>query len=69
MNHRYISSSEVARILHVSPKTVSRWARQGHLPHMRTLGGHRRFPKHEIEAMAERLAGIQPPRPLASVPR
>ena len=43
MNHRYITTSDVARMLHVSPKTVSRWATEGRLPFIRTLGGHRRF--------------------------
>lgn len=55
MNHRYIASSDVARILHVSPKTVSRWARDGRRPFIRTLGGHRRYPKVEIEALARTL--------------
>lgn len=57
MKHRYIASSDVARILHVSPKTVSRWARDGQLPFIRTLGGHRRFPKVEIEQIAMSLGG------------
>ena len=29
---RYLRTAEVADILHVSPKTVSRWAKQGKLP-------------------------------------
>jgi excisionase family DNA binding protein len=57
MNHRWIASSDVARILHVSPKTVSRWARDGRLPFIRTLGGHRRYPKVEIERLALSLGG------------
>ena len=28
----YLRSSEVASLLHVSPKTVSRWAKEGKLP-------------------------------------
>lgn len=51
---RYIKTAEVAEILRVSPKTVSRWAKDGKLPHLITLGGHRRFPKGEIEALANR---------------
>lgn len=57
MNHRYIATSDVARMLHVSPKTVSRWAKEGRLPCIRTLGGHRRYPKSEIERLAQTLAG------------
>jgi excisionase family DNA binding protein len=37
-------AAEVADILHVSPKAVSRWAKEGKLPFLRTLGGHRRYP-------------------------
>ena len=49
---RYLRTAEVARILHVSPKTVTRWAKDGKLPHSRTLGGHRRFPAEAIEKVA-----------------
>jgi excisionase family DNA binding protein len=51
----YITSGEVARILRVSPKTVARWAKEGKLPHLVTLGGHRRFPAGPIHALARRL--------------
>lgn len=55
----YLRSSEVADLLHVSPKTVSRWAKEGKLPYRRTLGGHRRFPIEGIRALAGTLAGDQ----------
>ena len=42
---RYLTTGQAAAILHVSPKTVSAWAKQGRLPILRTLGGHRRFPE------------------------
>jgi excisionase family DNA binding protein len=51
---RYLRASEAASILHVSPKTVSRWAREGKLGHVVTLGGHRRFYRVEIERLAEK---------------
>jgi excisionase family DNA binding protein len=51
----YLRTSEVAGLLHVSPKTVSRWAQEGKLPFLRTLGGHRRYPDTEIRALAEEL--------------
>ncbi len=60
MNHRYIASSDVARMMPVSPKTVSRWAKEGRLPFIRTLGGHRRYPKIEIERLAQSLASTTP---------
>ncbi|HWD08380.1 MAG TPA: helix-turn-helix domain-containing protein [Actinomycetota bacterium] len=54
--NEYLLAAQVARLLHVSPKTVSRWAKEGKLPYVRTLGGHRRFPGAPIRELAERLA-------------
>jgi excisionase family DNA binding protein len=51
----YIRTAEAAKILRVSPKTVSRWAKEGRLPHVVTLGGHRRFPAAAIRQLADRL--------------
>jgi excisionase family DNA binding protein len=45
----------VAAILHVSPKTVSRWAKEGKLPFMRTLRGHRRYPEAKIRELLVEL--------------
>ena len=53
---KYLRTSQVAELLHVSPKTVSRWAQEGRLPYLRTLGGHRRFPDQEIRALLETLS-------------
>jgi excisionase family DNA binding protein len=52
---RYLRAAQVAELLHVSPKTVSRWAKEGRLPFTRTLGAHRRYP----EAAIRELAGQQ----------
>jgi excisionase family DNA binding protein len=46
-----MTPSEVARIFRVDPKTVSRWAARGVLPSTRTLGGHRRFRRSDVEAL------------------
>ena len=51
----YLHTAEVADVLHVSPKTVSRWAKEGKLPFLKTLGGHRRYPEAEIRELAEEL--------------
>jgi len=48
----YLRTAEVAALFHVSPKTVSRWAKEGKLPYRRTLGGHRRFPAQTVRALA-----------------
>jgi excisionase family DNA binding protein len=52
---RYLRSAEVAEILHVAPKTVSRWAKEGKLPFLKTLGGHRRYPEAQIRELANQL--------------
>ena len=52
---RYLHPAEVADLLHVSPKTVSRWAKEGKLPFLKTLGGHRRYPAAEIRQLADEL--------------
>ncbi len=54
---RYLRAAEVAAILQVSSKTVSRWAKEGKLP--KTLGGHRRYPAAEIRQLAAELQ-VQP---------
>ena len=51
----YLRAAQVADILYVSPKTVSRWAKEGKLPFMKTLGGHRRYPAAKIRELAEEL--------------
>ena len=51
----YLRTAQVADILFVSPKTVSRWAKEGKLPFLKTLGGHRRYPEAEIRGLAEEL--------------
>src|SRR2546423_15047364 len=56
-NNDYLRTADVARVLHVSTKTVSRWANDKKLPYMRTLGGHRRYPAQAIQQLAEGLIG------------
>jgi excisionase family DNA binding protein len=55
----YLRVGEAAEILHVSPKTVCRWAMDGKLPFQRTLGGHRRYPEQVIRELAASLQ-VQP---------
>jgi excisionase family DNA binding protein len=40
-----LTPAEVATMFRVDPKTVTRWAKAGKLTSIRTLGGHRRFPR------------------------
>jgi excisionase family DNA binding protein len=51
----FLHTHEVAALLHVSPKTITRWAKDGKLPCVMTLGGHRRFPADAIRALADSL--------------
>lgn len=50
---------EVAAVYRVDPKTVSRWADQGLLDSIHTLGGHRRIP---LAAMQKALRDGYSPR-------
>jgi excisionase family DNA binding protein len=52
----FLYPAQVADILHVSPKTIARWAKDGRLPFQRTLGGHRRYPEPAIRELAASLA-------------
>lgn len=56
----YLSAGEAARMLRVSPKTVSRWADKGLIPCMVTLGGHRRFLRSTVEAIGRDIYGSEP---------
>ena len=50
-----LTPAEVAAMFRVNPKTVTRWARAGKISAIRTLGGHRRFRKIEIEALLKEV--------------
>jgi excisionase family DNA binding protein len=51
----WLRAAEAAALLHVSPKTISRWAKDGRLPFRRTLGGHRRYDPQQIQALVRAL--------------
>ena len=44
-----LTPREVAELFGVDPKTVTRWAKAGKLTSIRTLCGHRRFRKSEVD--------------------
>jgi len=48
-----LTPSEVAVMFRVDPKTVTRWARAGRLPAIRTIGGHRRLRASEVQRCLE----------------
>lgn len=53
VERKLLTPGEVARMLRVDPKTVTRWASQGRIQSVRTPGGHRRFYAAEIMGIAE----------------
>ena len=46
-----LTPAEVASMFRVDPKTVTRWAKAGKLTAIRTLGGHRRYRRSEVQAL------------------
>ncbi len=46
-----MTPAEVAGMFRVTVKTVAKWAAAGKLTECRTLGGHRRFDRAEVEAL------------------
>ena len=54
----FLTSGQAGRILGVSPKTVNRWATEGRIPCVVTLGGHRRFRAEVIRGIAQSM-GIE----------
>lgn len=56
-NDDLMTPGEVAAAFRVDPKTVTRWAQAGKLSSVRTLGGHRRFKRGEVEQL---LKGVAP---------
>ena len=55
-----LTPAGVAAILHVDPKTVTRWAAAGKLAAVRTPGGHRRYLRSEVLAL---VSGLHPDHP------
>lgn len=58
MTSELMLPAEVAEVFRVDPKTVTRWTKAGKLTCIRTLGGHRRYHRTEVEAL--RRAQFEP---------
>lgn len=52
----FLRAAEAAERLHISPKTLARWAKDGRIPSVRTPGGHRRYDPAVIAKWEARLA-------------
>jgi excisionase family DNA binding protein len=61
--NRLLTPAEVAALFRVDPKTVTRWAQQGKLNSIRTLGGHRRYSEAEIQAFLDGAHRVPRPTP------
>lgn len=55
---RLLTITEAAALLGVNQKTLRRWADGGRVPHVRTLGGQRRF-ETVVIARLQREMGFQ----------
>ena len=61
-DNRLLTPAEVAAMLRVDPKTVTRWARGGKLSSIRTPGGHRRYSEAEVKGFMNNWQGATLPR-------
>jgi len=48
-----LTPTEVAAMFRVDAKTVTRWAKSGKIPYIRTIGGHRRYRASVIRRLLE----------------
>lgn len=46
-----LTSSEAARHVGVTVRTLHRWEEQGRITARRTLGGHRRYSRNDLNAL------------------
>lgn len=48
---KLLTSGEVAELMRVDPKTVTRWAKDGRIPAIKTPGGRPRFWESVVQAL------------------
>jgi excisionase family DNA binding protein len=63
-DEEYLRVGRAAALLHVSPQTLTRWAIEDRVQFDVTIGGHRRFPRSEIDRLRRELHGPPPPADL-----
>ena len=52
-----LTPAEVADLFRVTPDAVRQWAQDGKLPYFVTPGGHRRFRRSDVDALASDVTG------------
>lgn len=57
-NKDYLTTTEAARLLSVSPDTVLKWVKAGKIESFRTLGGHCRIPMSALDALSGDKSGL-----------
>lgn len=62
MNDDLLKPGEVAALFRVDIKTVARWANNGHLDVVLTLGGHRRYKRDQVYRLAGLTRAESPPQ-------
>jgi len=63
----WLSLSDVANLLGVHPSTARLWSDKNILPTHRTSGGHRRYPRAEVELWMQTTHSDQEPDPLGAM--
>ena len=48
-----LQPGELAQLCRVDPHTIGAWAREGKLPSLRTLGGHRRYLRRDLDFLPQ----------------
>ncbi|MFI0481828.1 helix-turn-helix domain-containing protein [Actinomadura sp. 9N215] len=55
-----LTPTDVAEMFRVSPATVAKWAGEGRLAFVRTLGGHRRYSLQQVEHFLKNPDSLAP---------
>ena len=50
-----LSIAQASKLLAVHPRTLREWANRGHVAHVKTPGGQRRFLRDELERFVQRM--------------
>ena len=64
----YLGLGEAARLLGITPQTLRRWADRGQIASYTTPGGHRRFPRSALVALAPAARQRRPALALLGAP-
>lgn len=53
-----MTPAQVAKVLALDPKTVTRWARAGTVPCITLPSGHRRFRRSDVDRLLGKTNGV-----------